>query len=37
VLKVRHGRIVEIGSVNKQLNASASDKHRLMVAFWPYM
>jgi hypothetical protein len=37
VIKVHHGRIVEIGIVNKQISSSARDKHRLMAAYWPYM
>jgi hypothetical protein len=37
VIKVHHGRIVEIGIVNKQISSTARDKHRLMAAYWPYM
>jgi hypothetical protein len=37
VIKVRRGRIVEIGIINKQLSATRSEKHRLMAAYWPYV
>jgi hypothetical protein len=37
VIKVHRGIIVEIGIVDKQLTATAQQKRRLMIAFWPFV